>query len=679
MPSLERLLRPRTIAVIGGGTWCANVIRECGKIGFAGEIRAVHPARAEVGGCPAVPAVADLPWAPDAVFIGVNRETTVDIVRDLAERGAGGAVCFASGFGESQAETGNGAALQAALVTEAGDMPILGPNCYGFLNLVDGAALWPDQHGAARVERGVALLMQSSNIALNMTMQRRGLPLAYVMTLGNQAQTGLSEVGAALLADPRVTALGLYIEGIDDLRGFEALAAEARQRGKPIVALKAGQSDQARAATLSHTASLAGSSAGARALMRRLGVGQVDSLPDLLEVLKLLHVAGPLSSNRIATMSSSGGEASLMADTALTRGVSFPALTEAQQTGLRAALGPKVALANPLDYHTYVWSDTEAMTRCFSAMMSGDLAMGCVVLDFPRPDRCDGAEWLKVIDAVDSTRAASAVPMAIVASLPEGMPEDTARQILSRGIVPLCGFPETLRAVAVAAELGQPMTDPAPVLLPGPEGPATTLTEARAKAALADHGVEVPLGAIAETPAEAACVSEKLGFPVALKGEGLAHKTEAGTVALNLVDAQSVVVEADRMGTPSFLVERMVRGAVVELLVGVVRDPAHGFVLTLGAGGTLTEIMSDTFSLLLPATETDIAGALDTLRCAPLLDGYRGAPAADRAAICKTVLAVQDYVTANASTMMEVEINPLIVTHTAAIAADALIRLRETP
>ncbi|MEM6677924.1 MAG: CoA-binding protein, partial [Pseudomonadota bacterium] len=313
---IDRLLRPKSIAVIGGGFWGTNVVEQCRKIGFAGEIWPVHPKRETVGGLAVFRDIEHLPAAPDAVFIGINREATIEAVEVLARQGAGGAVCFASGFSEAQAETGDGAAKQAALLEAAGAMTVLGPNCYGFVNYLDGAALWPDQHGGKRVEEGVAIVTQSSNIAINLTMQARGLPLAYMVTVGNQAQIGLAEVSRALLADPRVTALGLYIEGIGDLRGFERLAADAHALGKPIVAVKVGRSEQAQAAAVSHTASLAGSDAGARALLARLGIGQAQSLPVLLETLKLLHVAGPLASNRFASMSSSGGEASLMADAA---------------------------------------------------------------------------------------------------------------------------------------------------------------------------------------------------------------------------------------------------------------------------------------------------------------------------------------------------------------------------
>ncbi len=631
----------------------------------------------EIGGVTAYVSIAELPAAPDAAFIGINRHATIDVVSQLAERGAGGAVCFASGFREASGELDDGADLQEALVASAGDMRILGPNCYGFINALDGAALWPDQHGALRVEAGVAIVTQSSNIALNLTMQKRGLPLAYVVTVGNQAQTGLAEVGAALLEDPRVTALGLHIEGIGDLRRFEALADKAHRLGKPIVALKVGKSGQAQAGAVSHTASLAGSEAGARALLRRLGIGQVESLSVLLETLKLLHVTGPLSSNRIASMSCSGGEASLMADSALGLGLDYPALECGQREDLRAALGPKVALANPLDYHTYIWGDRTAMARCFAAMMDPALAMGCVVLDFPRADRCATSEWEVVVKAVHDARITSGVPMALIASLPETMPEEMAHEAMARGVVPFCGMGEALAAMAVAARMGEVRPSPQPLLMPGSGEATTVLSEAEAKAALAAHGLRIPRALRAVSPEAAAAAAREIGFPVVLKGEGIVHKSEAGAVALGLADLNGVQAAAEAMQTGTFLVEEMVQGSVAELLVGVVRDPAHGFVLTIGAGGILTEILRDSVSLLLPASEDDVRHAMRGLRIAPVLAGYRGAPAADMDAIVAAVMAVQAYVVAHSANLVEVEVNPLLCGPLGAIAADALVRLGE--
>ncbi len=677
MRDLSRLFQPKSIAVIGGGFWCSNVIEQCLKMGFAGPIWPVHPTRAELGGVAAFASLRDLPEVPDAVFIGVNRFLTIEAVAALSAMGAGGAVCFASGFREAQAETGDGETLQAALLEAASDMPVVGPNCYGFINYLDGALLWPDQHGGVRVESGVALLTQSSNIAINLTMQARGLPLAYVATAGNQAQVGLAEIGTALLEDARVTALGMHIEGVGDLRAFEGLAARASALGKPIVALKAGRSEQAQAAAISHTASLAGSDAGSRALLKRLGIAQVESLTAMLETLKLLHLAGPLPSNRICSMSCSGGEASLMADTGLGRDIVFPALDAAQREGLRAALGPMVALANPLDYHTFIWDDAERMGACFAAILGGDLAMGCIVVDFPREDRCSAAAWDCVIAAAAFAHKQTGRPLALVASLPEALSEAVAERIMTEGLVPLLGLDDALSAIEAAARLGRLTVQSAPVLLPGSPGAPRVISEAEAKADLAAYGLSVPQARRVAGAGALDAALEGLGFPVVLKGEGFAHKTEAGAVALGLRHAGEVVAAAEAMQAPGYLVEEMVTDAVAELLIGVVRDPAHGFVLTLGAGGTLTEILRDSASLLLPVTQSDVLEALGGLRIAPVLRGYRGKPGADMGAIARAVMAVQDYVVAQAARLDEVEINPLIATPNGAVAADALIRIGE--
>ncbi|MEO1138730.1 MAG: acetate--CoA ligase family protein [Pseudomonadota bacterium] len=677
MHDLGRLFRPKSIAVIGGGAWCTSVVEQCLKMGFEGPVWPVHPSKPSIGGLAAYDALEKLPGVPDAVFIGVNRAVTIETVGLLQEMGAGGAVCFASGFSEAQAETGDGADLQATLLDAAGDMPIVGPNCYGFINYLDGALLWPDQHGGERVERGVAILTQSSNMAINLTMQARGLPLAYLATAGNQAQIGISQIGMTLLNDPRVSVLGLHVEGIGDLEAFETLADTAHHLGKPIVALKAGKSARAQVAAVSHTASLAGSDAGARALLQRLGIAQVDSLPALLESLKLLHFCGPLASNRIVSMSCSGGEASLMADSAEGRNISFPELQTNQSKRLREVLGPMVALANPLDYHTFIWNDAPRMASVFGTMLQGQADLGCVIVDFPRADRCDPSAWDCVLDAGTVAVRDTGKPLILLATLPEALSEDVAARAVSGGMIPMLGIDDTLTAIETACFLGTFDGQSQPVLKPGHPLEPHVLSEAEAKAALEHVGVDVPRAKPATSVVEAVEIAKTIGFPLVLKGTGCAHKTEAGLVALNLNDRQDVEDAANRMGCNTFLIEEMVQAGIAELLVGVLRDPAHGFVLTLGAGGTLTEILADTTSRLLPVTGSDVLDMLDSLRMAPVLNGYRGQPGVNTSAIVKAVLAVQDYVVAHAEGLEEIEINPLICNERRAVAADALIRMGE--
>ncbi|SDF59715.1 Acyl-CoA synthetase (NDP forming) [Salipiger thiooxidans] len=679
MSPLSRFFSPKAVAVIGGGAWCEAVVRQCRATGFTGPIWPVHPKKSEVGGLPAYPDLVSLPAVPDAAFIGVNRELTVTMARELSAMGCGGAVCFAAGFSEAVSELADGDALQAQLVEAAGDMRVLGPNCYGIVNALDGVALWPDRHGMSPVETGVAVIGQSSNVLINLTMQRRGLPLAAVVAAGNQAQTSMSDLGIALLEDPRITALGLHIEGISDLPAFEALADRAAELGKPIVALRVGASEQAQAAAVSHTASLTGSDAGARALLRRLDIAQVDTPTELVETLKILHVTGGLRSARIASASCSGGEASLMADMGEIAGVTYPALTDTQKTGLRAALGPKVALANPLDYNTYIWGDEDALTATFTALCTSELGLGCVVVDYPRNDRFEAPDYDQVLRAVARTREATGTPMALVSLLSEGLPEPVAMKALEMGIVPLCGMGDALRAIRAAVTVpGRRNARPDPVTLPvNGHGAARVFSEAEAKALLQTFGVRVPGSGRAGEAGQAAETATQIGFPVVLKGEGIAHKTEAGAVVLNLSSAQAVAEAAAKMPAESFLVEEMITGTVAELILGVTRDPAHGFVLTLGLGGIMTELIRDTASVLIPASREDIGAALQSLRTAPLLTGYRGRPGADIEAVIDTAMALQKLVQQHAGALHEIEINPLICRATDAVAADALIRMEE--
>lgn len=663
-----------------GGDWAESVIVQSQRMGFAGQIWPVHPHRDVVAGIRCFRSLAELPAAPDASFVGVNRHATLDVVRELAAREAGGAVCFASGFAEAAAERPDGPALQAALLDAAGEMPVLGPNCYGVINYLDGALLWPDQHGGARVERGVALVTQSSNIAINLSMQRRGLPIAFVATVGNQAQTGLAALGTALINDPRVTALGLYIEGIGDPVAFEALAHAARELGKSIVALKVGRSELAREGMVSHTNSLAGSNAGADALLRRCGVARVETVSALIEALKLLHTVGPLNDTRIRSMSCSGGEASLIADTAEHRSVCFPALSEVQRDALRSALGDAVALANPLDYHTYIWHDEDALTACYRAMLQGDAALNLLIMDMPRDDRCNTRAWTPALSAIRRARRDTLAPTALLASLPENLPESLARELIAEGIAPLCGFDDALTAVTAAAGAGDYLREPPRARLWPPAcsrqaDQLVTLSEAEAKDALAEHGVSVPKRILVADVDAALDAARQLGFPLVLKAQGIAHKSEAGAVHLDLdsIDAVRGAAQRTLALATSLIVEEQITDIVAELLVGVVADPAHGYVLTLAAGGIMTELLQDSTSLLLPARDTDIRNALEALKIARLLGGFRGRPAANLDAIVEQIQAVCALVDTGRDTLAEIEINPLLCRATDAIAADALI------
>ncbi len=660
MTRLSRLLRPRSIAVLGS-VWAENVIAQCHKMGFDGPVWPVHPTRDTVGGVPAYRALADLPGVPDATFIGVNRFATLDVVRALAAMGAGGAICFASGW-EEAGEAG----LQAELVAAAGGMPVLGPNCYGVINYLDGALLWPDQHGAQRVARGVALLSQSSNIVINLTMQARGLPVAYVACLGNAAQVGLAELAGALLADERVTALGMYVEGIDDAPALARLAAEAAAAGKGIVCLKSGKTELSRVAAASHTASLAGEAAVSSAFFRKAGIAEVATLPELLETLKIFHAHGRGLGPRLCSLSCSGGEAGLVADLGAAAGVAFAPPSEAQRARLGEILGPIVTIANPLDYHTFIWGDGPRTTDVFATMLAGYDA-GVFIIDPPRPDRCDPSSFQPALEAIVAAARITGKPAFPVASLPENFDEALAGRMMAQGVVPLMGLEAALGAIRAAQGVWGVV--PEVPLAARTARDAGLLDEAAAKEMLRAAGVPVPAGVAASTLAEVTAQAAGLRAPLVLKGLGFAHKTEAGAVRLGLA---SLGGQAEMPGATGYLVEEMATGAVAEVLVGVRRDPVYGVSLTLGIGGVTAELLADTVTLVLPVTGPQVRDALGRLRLFPLLDGYRGRPRCDLAALGDLVVRLCDLMADDS--FEEIELNPVLVFEQGVMAVDALIR-----
>lgn len=679
-PDLNRLLRPGSIAVFGG-RFAEAVVRQCDLMDYAGDIWPVHPEREQILGRPCVRSAVDLPSAPDAAFVGVNRNATIPVIQTLAQRQAGGAVCYASGFKEVGAQ---GADLQSKLIAAAGDMPVLGPNCYGFINYLDGALLWPDVHGGKRIGRGVALVTQSSNVGVNLTMSQRGLPLAYLVTVGNQAMIGLHDIVRSLCDDKRVTAIGMYIEGLSNADAFASTIDYAHSKGVPIVMMKAGRTESARQIALSHTASLAGSDAIMDAFFKRLAVARVDSIPVLLETLKILHIKGPLTGRNIASMSCSGGEASIMSDAARYKNLSFRPFTESDRNRIKATTNPLVSISNPFDYHTFDWGNGERLEQTFTAVMDSGFDLTCLVLDFPRSQLGPAPEWDVAWQALANAAVASGHPAAVLATLAECMPEEQCDRIMSAGLIPLLGIDDALSAIEAAAFIGE--TKPRPVL---PQSSAQgrhrtlTLNEAQSKQLLQEYGVVFPERRLCRTAADALAFWRRVNRPIAMKAvdAALLHKTEVGAVRLDLDSEQAVTHAFSHLAGQGsgVLAEVMVSGGVVEMIIGAARDSVLGLHMVIGAGGTLTELFDDAAILLLPVERGEIEQALVSLRVARILRGWRGAPAADISAVVDTVLNVQRFVIARLDTVEEIDINPLIVRPDkhGACAVDAVIRLNQ--
>ena len=285
--NLERLLKPRHIAFIGGRD-ATIAVREARRRGFEGQMWAVNPKRADLDGVACVPTLADLPEAPDAAYLAIPASGVTGALRELEQMSAGGVVCFSAGFKEAGDEQ-----AEQRLIEATGDMALIGPNCYGLINYVDNAALWSFEHGGWSPGYGAAIITQSGMFSSDITMSARALPMAYMVSAGNQAVLGIEEFLDVFAEDPAVRAIGLHIEGLRDIAAFEAAALKALDRGVPVVALKTGSSAIGAALTVSHTGSLSGSNELYQALFDRMNLFGTCIIITELIIDKTIYLHAP--------------------------------------------------------------------------------------------------------------------------------------------------------------------------------------------------------------------------------------------------------------------------------------------------------------------------------------------------------------------------------------------------
>ncbi len=686
--NFNRLLTPRQIAFVGGRD-AITAINEARRRGFEGEMWAVNPKRETMAGLPCYASVENLPAAPDAVFLAIPATAAVGAVRQLAQMGAGGIVCYTAGFKEAGQD---GAEAEAVLKNAAADMALIGPNCYGVINYLGNCALWPFEHGGDTPGYGAAIITQSGMFSSDITMSQRSLPMAYMISAGNQAVMGLEDFLDVLSDDPNVRAIGLHIEGLRDMREFERVALKALKNNTPVVALKTGTSTIGAALTISHTGSLSGANELYEALFDRTGVISVSNPSQLLETLKYLCVVGAPKGRRVAGFTCSGGGATMLADHGQKIGLSYPKIGAVHVDTLTGLLPEIATVSNPLDYTTPIWGQPETTYPVFSAALAAmDADSAVLVQDYP----AEGLDQSKIYyqhDAATFARAAreQGLPAAICATLPENLDAQTREFLIAEGVAPMQGIHETLNAIEQAASWAESRScilaaPPRALTLPKDQSEITMLTEDEGKAWAVSVGVPVPNGRCVSAT-EAVGVAGEIGFPVALKmmSPELAHKTEAGAVALGIADADDLVTAIDAMRvsvatyapsalTDRFLIEKMSAPPLAELIVGIRRDPQFGTALTVGSGGILVELVGDAKTLLLPCTPENIREAIAGLKVGRLLTGFRGRQEADLERISNTLHIMCQGFLAQNDTLAEIEINPLFVYPDQVVAVDVLL------
>ena len=677
MSAIARLVRPRSVAVIGAsadpGKTSGRPVSFLQKHGFAGAVYPVNPKVERIGELTCYPDVAALPAVPDVGIVLLGAERAHLAVRELAAKGVAAAVVLAAGYTETGAE---GALRQKELLEAAGAMRILGPNTIGLVNLTDNIVL--SASGALAMDHlpagPIGLVSQSGGIlgALLSRAAARGIGLSKLVSTSNEADLELSDFIEFLAADDATSVIALYVEAIRHPDRFRSAVRKAHQAGKPVVAFKIGRSEAGAKAAVSHTGALAGSDRMYDALFRQLGVIRAKTFEDLLDIPAALATGRKLGGKRVAILTSTGGAGTIVSDSLGVAGFETPAPdadTAAQLAALQSGSHANLD-RNPVDL-TLAGLHPEILRGAIRTLLASPSYDALVVI---AGSSAVGSPAL-LADAVHDSLPLSDKP--VIAYVSPHAP-NVGAVLTARG-VPAYTSAESCASALLGLLLdARPAQDESEVSAEpqvdiGDFSPGS-LDEAQAKTLFTRFGIPAVKERIVTTPEEAEVAARALGGKVVLKvlsGE-ITHKSDVGGVAVNLTAetvggrliAMSADVEKATARRPQrFLVQEMVAGGT-ELILGLHRD-ALGTAVLLGMGGVTAELFKDTTMRLLPQrgglSREEALAMLHELITWPLLDGFRGRPKADVAALVSTIVAFSQMAAGLGERLIEAEINPVFV------------------
>jgi acetate---CoA ligase (ADP-forming) len=688
--AVERLIRPRSIAIVGASPdtdkLTGRPFAYLKKHGYQGRIYPVNPRYKTIGDDACYPDIASLPTPPDVGLVLLGSERVTEAVSELSKRGTRAAIVLAGGFGESGPE---GRARQAKLKEAAGPMRLLGPNTIGLVNVTDGIML---SASAALELEGISagkigLVSQSGGI-LGSVLSRavgRGIGFSRLIATGNESDLGVSEFIDFLVDDPATDVIALYLEGVRKPEAFREAAIRAARAGKPIVAFKVGRSESGIRSAVSHTGALAGSDRAYDALFKQLGIIRAQSFADLLDLPLALSAGYRLRGRNLAIVTSTGGAASLVADAAGVAGFNTPAPDQATASKLKKLdIKDAVLDGNPIDV-TLAGVKSALMQSVIDTVLESEMFDAVTVVV--------GSSSLHEPDIVTGPlmRAAEKSDKPILVYVSPDAPHIV--QHLNRSGIPAYSAPESC-ATALTGLLRtthRPIGSAssaikAPTI--GVELRTGPLNESESKTLFAEFGIRATDEIVASTPAEAQAAARKLGGPLVVKvlSRDVLHKTEIGGVAVN-IPAENVARACEDMAKrfqaagkgklDGFLVQEMVSGGL-EFLLGYSRDEQLGAAVLIGLGGVMTEIFKDTAMRLVPVSEQDARDMIAELKSAILLHGFRGRPKADVEALVGAIMAFSNMIEQLGEQLSEAEINPLFVLPEGAgvRAADGVVVLR---
>jgi acyl-CoA synthetase (NDP forming) len=661
-------------------------------------VHLVHPHHQKVHGEPAHQSVSEIGQSVDLAFVMVPTSAVIEVVQELADVGTRNLVILTAGFGEAGPAGAELAARLEKLATSRG-LTILGPNGNGFINVAGGVAAYGLPIAPPLVSGPVGIVLQSGGLAAAVLSgaQVRGVGLSLMVSTGNEALISATDIMRYLVEDEDTKVVAAFLESIRHPEDFRDVAERALHAGKPIVALKAGRSEQGARTALAHTGALAGDDRVIDAAFRQLGVVRVDSLEELLATAGYLGYHPDVKGRRIAAVTPSGGACDLLADRAWSEGLELPEFPAATLAALTEFLPPFSNPHNPLDVTGYVVVDPRLSFEALQIVAkdaAGNYDLILYATSFPRIAPKDLKPLVDRLDALASARSRISVPLLLLTSVVSDLPSYAQELFGERNLYLLDGIELGTRAIGHGARFherrdrclaaGSPVSHSPTLSLEVPTGAEGVWAEHRARSLLEAHGIPLAPAVLATSAQEAAELAASYAQPVAMKiaSDQAVHKSDIGGVRLEVEPDQAAVAFGEltaalaehRPGSvlSGVLVGPMRRGGT-ELLVGVVTDPDWGKVLSVGLGGLWTEVLDDVSLRLLPVDEADVAEMLAELRSAALLTGARGSTPADIDRLCRVITRIAGLADGLGSALDTLEVNPLRVEGTDVEVLDALV------
>lgn len=680
--NLTKLLKPQSVAVIGasekegfGGDVCRNILT---YVEDRSRVYFIHPKRETVFGVPCYKSVTDVPDTVDLMVICTSQKTVIPLLREGAAKGCGGAVVFASGYGE--VGTAEGKQNEAELIAAARelDIAVMGPNCAGFVNYIDNVQAFAFISAKRDRKGSVGVVSQSGQLCLSM-MDDPGMRFSYNISAGNGKIVQMEDYMEFLVNDEDTKVVSVYIEGVKNADKFAAVLKKAAEKRKPVVILKAGRSEKGGAIAASHTGSLSGSDASFDAVLKKFGAIRVDDLEELIAMSLMLSTLRKYPDKAMfASMNLSGGETGICADVGSLNGIVYPDFTEETLAKLREQLPSYASPNNPLDMTASLSYDADLYAGALRTVMD-DPNVGMVLIGYTLLlEIADPAihYMYQGIEKVIKEKGDSCKPIAMIPFAENTRNPEYQEKLFSIGVPVLPPPVYAFKILRHLADFVNYSADDKTLELAVGKSDSTdsyALSEHDSKVELGRFGVSVPNEVIAASVEEAAEFAEKNPEALAMKIESadILHKSDVGGVKLNIRGPEEAkaaykeIMESVTSKRPDakingiLMVPMLKQG--VEMIIGVNNDPQFGPMIMVGMGGVFVEVFKDVALYPAPMGEKEALEMLKSLKAFKLLNGYRGTKKCDIDALCKTIVAVSQYASANRDTLKELDINPLFV------------------